>query len=116
MGCVRGLTCWPIRPGPRWIDVAVSPGEEPAAAYEVEIASRWAAARLLSRGAVVGPDGARHDRLEVDAAQATLLTPGATVAVRLARENDRGVVVPEGALVPGSGGDGVFVETASGEF
>jgi membrane fusion protein, heavy metal efflux system len=73
-------------------------------------------ARFVSRGAVVGPDGARRDRLEVDAADAALLPPGATVAVRLARATGRGVLVPVGALVPGAGGDGVFVETAPGLF
>ncbi len=105
-----------LRPGPRWIDVAVSPGEEPAQAYEVEVGSRWVPARLMSRGAVVAADGTRHDRLEVDAAQAAAVTPGATVAVRLARGGERGVVVPESALVPGAGGDAVFVERAPGQF
>ena len=105
-----------LRPGPRWIDLAVSPAEEPAAAYEVEIASRWVPARLVSRGAVVGPDGTRHDRLQVDADRAAQVTPGATAAVRLARAGERGVVVSEGALVPGAGGDGVFVETGPGRF
>jgi hypothetical protein len=99
--------------GPRFVDVAVPPADPLGAAYEVEAGGVWHLARLVSKGAVVADDGARHDRLEV-AAQDAL--PGATVAVRVAAGSPPGVVVPESALVPGVDADTVWVETARGRF
>ncbi|MGZ3460277.1 MAG: hypothetical protein ACXU86_17445, partial [Archangium sp.] len=77
----------------------------------------WVPARLVSRGGVVAAeDGARHDRLEVGAAKTVALLPGAVVAVRLARDDREGILLPESALVPGIGGEVVYVEVSPGVF
>lgn len=73
-------------------------------------------ARLVARGGIVGVDGTRRDRLEVDTAQAAALLPGSTVSVRVGVGETRGVLVPESALVPGAGADLVFVETSAGVY
>jgi cobalt-zinc-cadmium efflux system membrane fusion protein len=102
-----------VRAGPRWIDLSVPPDDASGAGYEVAADGRWLAARLLARGGAVEDDGARHDRLEVEADD---LLPGAVVSVRVARGPSEGVVVPEEAVAPGVGGDVVYVEEAAGEF
>jgi RND family efflux transporter MFP subunit len=105
-----------LKSGSRWIDVAVSPDDPAGVAYEIQAGGSWVPGRLVTRGGVVGADGTRRDRLEVDAAQAASLLPGATVSVRVAIGEARGVLVPEAALVPGVGSDVVYVETAPGVY
>lgn len=105
-----------LRSGSRWIDVSVSPEDPSGTSYEVLSGATWIGARLVARGSVVGPDGARRDRLEVDARAASNLLPGGTVSVRIALGEGRGVIVPESALVPGVGSDVVYVETEPGLY
>lgn len=105
-----------LRPGSLWVDIAVAPDEPIGDRYEVLTATEALPAQLLSRGGFTAPDGTRHDRLEVKAPMASLLTPGASVSVRIGRGATRGVVVPESALVPGVETDTVFVETDLGVF
>ncbi len=102
-----------LKAGPRWIDLGVPADDVTGAQYEVKIGETWVAARLISRGAVVADDGARHDRLEVAGDVSVGLLPGASVAVRVAGEASRGIVISERALVPG---DVVFVEASPGRF
>lgn len=98
-----------------WVDVAMQPDEPVGEGYEIVVAGARVKAHLLARGAVVGDDGARQDRLELDAELPALL-PGATVAVQVARELVTGIVVPEAALVAGAQGDLVYLEIAPGSF
>ena len=90
-----------VRAGPRRIEVATSASDPSGAAYEVEVAGKWLAARLIARGTTVGVDGNRHDVLELDAGTEALV--GSTVAVRLAAAQVRGIVVAETADGWGSG-------------
>jgi RND family efflux transporter MFP subunit len=106
-----------LRPGPRWVDVAVPPADPVGAAYEIaSLDGSFVSARLVARGAIVGDDGARHDRLEVVADAAAKVMPGATVAVRVAAGSSVGIVVPESAIVPGREGDRVFVADKDGRY
>ncbi len=105
-----------LRPGPRWVDVAVPPDDLVGTRYEVQVASSFVPARLVSRGAVVEEDGARHDRLELGAEHAARVLPGSTVVVRVAVGPAQGVIVPESALVPGVGEDRVWVAAGDGAF
>lgn len=107
-----------LTPGPRWIDLAVAPDDPTGDAngYEVQAGTRWLPARLIARGVVVEEDGARHDRLELASTEAGAVLPGETVPVRVAAGAARGVLVPEQAVVPGAGGELLFVETAEGVF
>jgi RND family efflux transporter MFP subunit len=102
-----------VRAGPRWIDLAVPADDAIGEGYELSFGPRTIPARLLARGGAVEDDGARHDRLEAFDAD---LLPGAIVAVRVARGPSTGVLVPEAAVVPGIGGDGVYVEAPPGAF
>lgn len=105
-----------VKSGPRWVELSVAPEEPPGVSYEVASGTAWLPARLIAKGGFVAGDGARHDRLEVATSEAAVLLPGAVVSVRLAREERVGIVVPESALVPGVGGEIVYVETADGVF
>ncbi len=105
-----------LRSGTRWIDILVSPDDLVGVAYEVEAGGSWIPARLVSRGSVVGMDGTRRDRLEIDAGQAAALLPGATVSVRVGVGRSQGVLVPQSALVPGVGGDVIYVESVAGVY
>jgi len=105
-----------IAGGPLWIDVSVPPDDPVSDRYEVTTPVGPVSARLLARGRVIDPDGTRHDRLVVDAAQGSELTPGSTVSLQVARNVSRGVVLPESAVVPGVDGDSVFVEISPGVF
>jgi RND family efflux transporter MFP subunit len=105
-----------VRPGPVWIDVAVPPDEPIGDRYEVMTTARTIAARLLTRGRITDAGGTRVDRLVVDAAGATALTPGSTVAVQIGTGTMRGVILPESAIVPGVERDSVFVEAPRGIF
>lgn len=105
-----------LRAGPRWVDIEVLPQEPQGERYEVQAGETWLPAQLLSRGAVVEPDGVRRDRLEVTASATDALLPGATVAVRVGRGSVRGLVLPESALVPGVGGDLVYIEKTPETF
>jgi membrane fusion protein, heavy metal efflux system len=105
-----------LRSGPRWVDVAVAPSEEPGERYEVAAGGAWVAARLIAPGAVAEADGSRHDRLQVDDPAAGRLVAGQTVTVRVARGAARGVVLPESAIVPGVETDLVFVEASPGTY
>jgi RND family efflux transporter MFP subunit len=102
--------------GPLWIDVSVPPDDPVSDRYEVTTPAGPVSARLLARGRVIDPDGTRHDRLVVDAPQASALSPGSTVSLQVARNVSRGIVLPESAVVPGVDGDSVFVETSPGVF
>ena len=105
-----------VSPGPRWIDVLSPPESPPGDTYEITLADRTTPARLLAAGTSIDADGMRHDRLEVAPADAGSLLPGATVTVRVAVVERQGVVLPESAVVPGSGSDFVFVETQPATF
>ncbi|MEC7526398.1 MAG: HlyD family efflux transporter periplasmic adaptor subunit [Myxococcota bacterium] len=101
------------RPGPRWIDIAVPPLETVGARYRVRFAGGRVEATLLARGALVGADGMRRDRLLVEAADELLL--GATVAVEVVHEQE-GVSVPQGALASRGAERVVFVEVSDSRF
>jgi len=103
-----------LRAGPRWVDVDVPPNDPAGEGYEVQVGADWQPARLLTHGTVVDSSGAREDRIEVDAHSGLL--PGAVVAVRVARESTRGIVLPETAVVPGVHQNTVYVETSPGVF
>ena len=105
-----------LRPGPRWVEVSVAPSEPPSERYEVEVGSTWIRGRLVAQGAVVEDDGTRHDRIEVGGADALRLVPGQTVSIRVARGAQRGVLLPESALVPGVQTDLVYIESAAGHY
>lgn len=101
--------------GPRWIDVAVPPGDPVGDGYRVEGPSGTVPARMLARGALVGSDGARHDRLIVSASASADLLPGATVPVEVLHRT-RGIVVPTRAIVRRGGRDLAFVQTKEGRY
>ncbi len=104
-----------LRAGPRWVEVAVDPGEAPADAYQVEAGGRWVEARRIATGAIVGADGMRRDRLEVTEA-AELLYPGAVVSVRVIRGDTAGLILPASAVVASPSGRLVYVEVEPGVF
>ena len=104
-----------LRAGPRWVEVAVEPGEAPGDAYRVEAGGRWVEAQHIATGAIIGPDGMRRDRLEVTEA-AELLYPGAVTSVRVIRGDTAGLLVPASALVASPSGRVVYVEAAPGVF
>ncbi len=104
-----------VKPGPRWIDLAVPPGDAAGDAYAVRGIDATIDATLLSRGLVVQADGTRRDRLEVPPDAAGALLPGATVAVEV-RRDVAGVVVPARAVVRRARERLVFVEVAAGRF
>lgn len=102
-----------LRTGPRWVDVDVPPTDPAGEGYEVQVGTDWQPARAITRGTIVDSSGTRNDRVEVDASG---LLPGEVVAVRVARESTRGIVLPETAVVPGVRRDTVYVETSPGVF
>jgi RND family efflux transporter MFP subunit len=104
-----------VQPGPRWIDLAVPPGDPVGAAYRVEGVTGSVSARLLSRGVVVQSDGTRRDRLEAPPEAAADLPPGAIVAVEV-RYPTHGVVVPARAVVRRGSGSVVFVQLRDGRY
>lgn len=104
-----------VRPGPRWIDLAVPPGDPVGATYEVKGVGGSVPAKLLSRGVVVQPDGTRRDRLEAPPTAAAKLPPGATVAVEV-RHPERGILVPASAVVRRGKGSVVFVRLSTGRY
>jgi cobalt-zinc-cadmium efflux system membrane fusion protein len=103
-----------LRQGARRVDVATSPTDPIGASYEVETPGGWRTARLVARGTTAGADGSRHDVLELDGDSATLV--GATVAVRVAGAAERGVLVPDAAVLPSASGEVIYVERKPGEF
>jgi RND family efflux transporter MFP subunit len=105
-----------VKSGPVWIDVAVPPDEAPGDAYEVLVGQARASARLFTRGMITEADGMRHDRVIENSPHLASLTAGASVVVRIAHGQSRGIVVPEGALIPGIEHDTVFIETAPSVF
>ena len=105
-----------LREGSVWIDVSVPPDDPIGDRYVVTTPAGPITTRLLTRGAVIDPDGTRHDRLVVDAEQSAALRPGASVSVQVAHGASRGIVIAGSALVPGVDTDTVFVETSSGIF
>lgn len=102
--------------GPLWIDLSVPPDDPASDRYEVSTSTGPVPARLLARGRVIDADGTRHDRLVLEPPTPTMLRPGSTVSVQVARNASRGIVLPAAALVPGVDGDTVFVETSPGIF
>ena len=102
--------------GPVWIDVSVPPDDSVGDGYVIDGPSGPITARLLTPGHVTDADGTRHDRLVVDPPSSSLLSPGSSVPVHVARGAARGIVLPESALVAGVEGDAVFVETSPSVF
>lgn len=100
-----------LRAGPRWIDVSVPPGDPVGSGYRVGTT----AGKLLARGATVGPDGSRSDRLELSAAAPASLLPGQTVAVNVDRLS-HGVVIPAAAIIRYRGRQLVFVRVKPGTY
>jgi len=104
-----------VRAGPRWIDVAVPPGESVGDDYRVRGTSGELPAQLLTRGSVVQPDGTRRDRLQAAPEAAPNLPPGATVPVEVLR-NRSGLLVPVQSIVRRGDEKLVFVEVEEGRF
>jgi len=104
-----------VQPGPRWIDLAVPPGDPVSGAYRVKSMAGSVSAKLLSRGALVEPDGTRRDRLEAPQEAAATLPPGAIVAVEV-RHPTHGVLVPTRAVVRRGTGSVVFVQASEGRY
>ncbi len=104
-----------VRAGPRWIDLAVPPGDVVGSGYRAQGLSDAVSARLLSRGAVIQADGTRRDRLEAAPEAAADLLPGATVPVDVLHET-QGVLVPVQALVRRGREKLVFVELEEGHY
>ena len=101
-----------VRSGDRVIDVGVAPDEPAGSGYLVLVDGSWTPATFVNRGAEVGADGLRHDRIAIDDPQ---LLPGSTVSVRILRSGS-GVIVPESAIVSTAGGDVLFVQLAADTF
>lgn len=101
-----------LRTGERLVDVGVATDEPVGSGYVVLIDGSWAPARFVSRGASVGPDGLRHDRVALNN---PLLLPGSTVSVRVLRAA-AGTVIPESAVVSTAHGDLVFVQQSLDSF
>lgn len=104
-----------VRPGPRWIDLAVPPGDPVGSGYRAQGISQAVAAKLMNRGAVIQTDGTRRDRLEAGPEAATSLPPGATVPVEVLHEA-QGVLVPVSAIVRRGRETLVFIEVAEGKY
>lgn len=104
-----------VRAGPRWVDVAVPPGDLIGSGYRAQGVIGSVSLTLLSRGAVVQNDGTRRDRLEAPPEAAASLPPGATVPVEVLRESS-GVLVPASALVRRGLDVVLFVELESGKY
>lgn len=104
-----------VRAGPRWVDIAVPPGDGVGNGYRAQGAQGSVSLTLLSRGAVVQSDGTRRDRLEAVPEAAASLPPGATIAVEVLREAS-GVVMPASALVRRGREVVVFVEVETGTY
>jgi len=106
-----------VRAGPLWIDVSIPPSEPIGDRYEVIMPGHGTlTAHFVTRGRITDAAGTRTDRLAVDAAPASSLTPGSTVAVQVGTGTMRGIVLPESAIVPGVETDSVFVEMPKGVF
>lgn len=101
-----------VGPGARWIDLAVPPDDPVGQAFELDTPAGPVPASLVASGASVGADGARHDRLLVDAP----LLPGSAVTVRVAIGESRGTLLPESAVARAAAGDLVWVEVATGRY
>lgn len=101
--------------GPRWIDIAVPPDDPVGSGYRVSGLGQMLDAKLLSRGAVIGSDGTRRDRLEASADAAGYLPPGATIAVDVLHDT-HGVIVPASAIVRRGRDSLAFVEQEAGRF
>jgi len=104
-----------VRAGPRWIDVAVPPGDPIGNSYRVQGVEAVVPAKLVVRGAVVQADGTRRDRLEAWPDAAPSLPPGAVVPVEVLHET-QGVVVPVSALVRRGHETIVFIEIEQGRY
>lgn len=104
-----------VRTGPRWIDVAVPPGDPVGESYRLRGQLGEWNAQLLTRGSVVHRDGTRRDRLLADPVAAPSLPPGATVAVEVL-SNHSGVLVAVEAIVRRGEERLVFVEVEAGCF
>jgi cobalt-zinc-cadmium efflux system membrane fusion protein len=105
-----------VKAGPVWVDVSVPPDDAIGDRYELVAPTAAIPARLLARGRLTDVGGTRSDRLLVDATEASRLTPGASVAVRVGHGATQGIVISESALVPGVETDTVFVEVTPDTF
>ncbi len=104
-----------IQAGPRWIDLAVPPGDPVGNEYRVQGFLETVPAELLNRGAVIQADGTRRDRLEAAPGASAGLPPGATVPVQVLHET-RGILVPATAVVRNGRETIVFVTAGEGRF
>lgn len=104
-----------VRPGPRWIDLAVPPGDPPGTGYRARGVSRTVPVQLLSRGAVIADDGTRRDRLEAAPDVAAELPPGATVPVEVLHTT-AGTVIASNALVRRGRETLIFIEVEAGRY
>ena len=104
-----------VRAGPRWVDAAVPPDDPVGDNYRIRRGTGGLTAHLLSRGAVVEPDGTRRDRLQVNSDAAPNLLPGETVSVEVIH-NWHGMIVPVEAVVRLGDRKLVFVEVKEGLF
>ena len=105
-----------LQPGALWVDVAVPPEDPPGEGYEIAVGAARIPARLLSKAAVAETDGTRRDRLEVAPSKIPGLIPGAVVGVYVARDMQKGVVLPESAVIAVPEGDLVYVEAQSNVY
>jgi len=104
-----------VRSGPRWVDIAVPPGDPVGSGYRAQGVSSTVSAKLLTRGVVIQSDGTRRDRLEADPDAAADLPPGATVPVDVLHETE-GTLVPADAVVRRGRETLVFVEAEAGRY
>jgi multidrug efflux pump subunit AcrA (membrane-fusion protein) len=102
-----------VRAGPRWIDLAVPPGDPIGSGYRAQGVAGTVPATLLTRGAVISADGTRRDRLQAAPDAAASLPPGATIAVEVLHE-ESGLIVPASALLRHGREPLVFVENETG--
>lgn len=104
-----------VRAGPRWIDVAVPPGDPIGSEYLAQGIAGALKVKLLAQGTVVGTDGTRRDRLEASPDVAAALLPGATVSVEVLQSHP-GLLVPSSALVRRGLETLTFVEVEDGHY
>ncbi len=104
-----------VDPGPRWINLAVPPGDPIGSGYRVHGVSERVSAKLLSRGQTIGTDGTRTDRLQARADASRQLPPGATLAVDVLHDAS-GVIVPIDAVVRRGHQHLVFVQVDDDHF
>lgn len=104
-----------VRNGPRWVDVAVPPGDPIGDRYRAQAVPEAVELRLLTRGAIIQADGTRRDRLEVVSDATASLPVGATVAVDVLTDA-QGILASQTALVRRGREVLAFVEVGTGTY